>query len=307
MTRAVKTTDTTKLAVKDSRQLTFDGRRLTFEERGKPEGIPIFMLHGTPGSRVGPRPRGSVLYRLGIRLITFDRPGYGGSTRLQGRSVGSVAGDVERIANHLGIERFAVIGRSGGGPHALACAALLPGRVTRVAALVSLAPPGAEGLDWFGGMTRSNVVEYMAALAGLNHLTQILTPAAHAIRSDPAHLISGLYEELSEADRRVVANPGIRAMLLENYAEALRDTAAGWIDDAIAFCSPWGFDPADITVPTLVWHGEKDRFSPADHSRWLASRIPTARMTVQPGAAHFGALNVLPDILPWLANQERII
>src|SRR5690606_26673026 len=119
--------------------VTPDGRRLAVEQRGRPDGHPVFLLHGTPGSRLGPRPRASVLYRLGIRLITFDRPGYGGSDRMRGRRVADVAADVACIADALGLGAFAVVGRSGGAPHALACAALMPDRVTRVAALVGLA------------------------------------------------------------------------------------------------------------------------------------------------------------------------
>ncbi|GII76742.1 alpha/beta hydrolase [Sphaerisporangium rufum] len=283
---------------------TDDGRRLSVEEMGKSDGDPVFLLHGTPGSRIGPHPRISVLYWLGVRLITFDRPGYGGSDRQVGRSVGSVAGDVSAIADHLGLDRFSVVGRSGGGPHALACAALLPERVLRVAVLVGLAPHAAEGLDWFGGMTPSNVTEYTVALSGRHRFADWLAPAAREIRADPASLIAGLYAELPEADRRMVNNPGVRDMLLRNYAEALRRSEDGWVDDAIAFCSPWGFDPADITVPTLLWHGGQDRFSPIDHSRWLATRIRTATMWEEPEAAHFGALAALPDLLPWLVNGE---
>lgn len=263
----------------------------------------MFLLHGTPGSRLGPCPRASVLYRLGVRLISFDRPGYGRSDRLVGRSVATAADDVAAIADALGLDRFSVLGRSGGGPHALACAALLPDRVVRAAVLVGLAPHAAEGLDWFGGMTESNVTEYTVALGGRSRFADWLAPAAQEIRTDPAALIAGLYAELPEVDRRMVANPGVRAMLLENYAEALRHSEDGWVDDAIAFCTPWGFDLASITAPTLLWHGEKDRFSPVDHSRWLAARIRTATMHLEPDAAHFGALAVLPDVLPWLVRD----
>ncbi|RCG27255.1 alpha/beta hydrolase [Sphaerisporangium album] len=284
---------------------TADGRRLAVEERGKPGGDPIFLLHGTPGSRIGPSPRGSVLYRLGVRLISFDRPGYGLSDRLVGRSVATAADDVAEIADALGLDRFSVVGRSGGGPHALACAALLPERVIRVAVLVGLAPRAAEGLDWFGGMTESNVTEYTVALTGRSRFADWLAPAAREIRTDPANLIAALYAELPEVDRRMVANPRVRAMLLENYAEALRHSEDGWVDDAIAFCSPWGFDLDDIEAPTLLWHGAKDRFSPVAHSRWLAGRIRTATFKLEPDAAHFGALTVLPDVLPWLVRDAR--
>jgi pimeloyl-ACP methyl ester carboxylesterase len=279
------------------------GRQLSVEVFGDPDGVPVFLLHGTPGSRLGPRPRGVLLNRLGIRLIAFDRPGYGSSDRLAGRQVADVASDVASIADAYTLERFAVVGRSGGGPHALACAALMPDRTTKAAVLVGLAPHRAEGLDWFDGMALSNVMEFTAAAAGLEHISARLKVAADSIRADPASLITTLQRELPEPDRRVVADRGIRSMLVNNYAEALRRSAYGWIDDAVAFCSPWGFEPEAVGVPVLLWHGESDVFSPASHARWLASRIPGATVIVQAGAAHFGALDVLPDILRWLVSD----
>jgi pimeloyl-ACP methyl ester carboxylesterase len=284
---------------------TADGRRLSVEVFGDHDGTPVFLLHGTPGSRLGPRPRGQVLHRLGIRLITFDRPGYGRSDRLRGRRVAEAADDVLAIAEMLGLKRFAVIGRSGGGPHALACAALLPDRITRAAVLVGLAPHGAEGLDWFDGMAQSNVLEFTAAANGYDGIAARLKATADTIRANPSSLIDSLLAELPAPDRRVVSDSGIRSMLVETYAEALRTSAYGWIDDALAFCSPWGFDPAAITVPVLLWHGASDVFSPASHARWLAARIPEATVLVQAGAAHFGALDVLPDVLRWLSAGQR--
>jgi pimeloyl-ACP methyl ester carboxylesterase len=283
--------------------LAAGGRQLSAEVFGDPDGVPVFLLHGTPGSRLGPRPRPVLLNRLGIRLIAFDRPGYGSSDRLAGRRVADVASDVASIADAYGLERFAVVGRSGGGPHALACAALLPERTTKAAVLVGLAPHGAEGLDWFDGMAKSNVMEYTAAAAGLEHISARLKLAAETIRADPASLIATLQAELPDSDRRVVADRGIRSMLVNNYAEGLRRSAYGWIDDALAFCSPWGFEPEAVAVPVLLWHGESDVFSPVSHAKWLASRIPGATVIVQAGAAHFGALDVLPDILRWLASD----
>lgn len=281
--------------------LAAGGRRLSLQVFGDPDGSPIFLLHGTPGSRLGPRPRGVVLHRLGVRLIAFDRPGYGDSDRLAGRRVADVAADVAVIADAYGLDSFAVVGRSGGGPHALACAALLPHRTTRAAVLVGLAPHGADGLDWFDGMAASNVLEFTTAAAGHDLISARLTSAAESIRADPASLIASLQAELPDPDRRVVADHGIRSMLVRNYAEALRISPYGWIDDVLAFSSHWGFDPATVAVPVLLWHGESDVFSPASHARWLADRIPGATVLVQAGAAHFGALDVLPDILRWLA------
>jgi pimeloyl-ACP methyl ester carboxylesterase len=276
-------------------------RRLSCEVFGDPEGTPVFLLHGTPGSRLGPRPRGVVLHRLGVRLIVFDRPGYGGSDRQAGRRVADVAADVAAIADSYGLAEFAVVGRSGGGPHALACAAMLPHRTTRAAVLVGLAPHGADGLDWFDGMAASNVIDFTEAAASRDAISARLTAAAESIRADPASLIARLETELPDPDRRVVADSGIRSMLVRNYAEALRTSAYGWIDDVVAFCTSWGFDPADIAVPVRLWHGKSDVFSPPSHAQWLADRIPGATVIVQEGAAHFGALGVLPDILRWLA------
>jgi pimeloyl-ACP methyl ester carboxylesterase len=281
-----------------------DGRRLSTQVYGDPDGRPVLILHGTPGSRLGPHPRSSVLHRLGVRLISFDRPGYGGSDRMAGRRVADAAADVLAIADAYGLQRFAVVGRSGGGPHALACAALLPERTTKAAMLVSLAPRGADGLDWFDGMAQSNVMEFTAAANGYAGIAAHTKVVADAIRADPRSLISRLQAELPDPDRRVVADRGIRSMLIETYAEAMRASDYGWIDDALAFCSPWGFDPAAVTVPVLLWHGANDVFTPVSHTGWLAERIPSAAVVVQAGAAHFGALDVLPDILRWLSASR---
>jgi len=277
------------------------GRRLAVSEFGAMDGKPVFYLHGTPGSRLGPRPRALVLHQLGVRLIMFDRPGYGESDRQPGRTVSDGAAHVATIADALEFDQFAVVGRSGGGPHALACAALLPGRVTRAAALVALAPSEADGLDWFAGMTRSNVTEFSAAHHGRDALAKRLRLAAERIQADPSRMIAALYADLTDADRRVVADVGIRRMLVSNFAEAFRRSADGWIDDVMALTAPWGFDPGDITTPTRVWHGAEDRFSPAGHSAWLGGRIQGATVVLEPGGSHFGALRVLPGLLPWLA------
>ncbi|MBO3752244.1 alpha/beta hydrolase [Streptosporangiaceae bacterium NEAU-GS5] len=277
-----------------------DGRTLAVEERGAPDGRPIFLLHGTPGSRLGPSPRAAVLWRLSVRLITYDRPGYGYSDRLFGRRVADAVNDISDVADALGISNFAVVGRSGGAPHALACGALLPDRTTRVAALVPLAPPGAEGLDWFEGMTSSNVTEFKAATRGHGAALELLAPAVAEIQADPMRMIPAI-DDLPEVDQHVVSNYGIRRMLVRNVAEALRSSPDGWVDDNLAFRSPWGFEPETISVPTLLWHGEEDVFSPLDHARWLSERIPDANLVVEAGVGHFGSLEVLPSVLTWLA------
>jgi pimeloyl-ACP methyl ester carboxylesterase len=285
---------------------TADGRQLATVVYGDPDGRPVFLLHGTPGSRIGPRPRSAILHRLGVRLICFDRPGYGESDRQPGRRVADAAADVSAIADALGLGRFAVVGRSGGGPHALACAALLSERVTKVAVLVGLAPREADGLDWLDGMTESNVIEYEAVSSGYAAIAAVTQATAEAVRADPASLLAKLQLELPDADLRVVTDTGIRPLLEAAYAEALRTSPHGWIDDALAFYAPWGFDPAAVTVPVLLWHGARDNLSPVSHAKWLAERMPSAAVVVQAGAAHFGALDVLPDILRWLTSGRRV-
>ena len=282
-----------------------DGRRLATAVYGDPDGRPVFLLHGTPGSRLGPRPRSSLLHRLGVRLICFDRPGYGESDRLPGRRVADVAADVSAIADAFDLGEFAVVGRSGGGPHALACAALLPERTTKAAVLVSVAPRDADGLDWLAGMTESNVAEYQAVAGGYRQIEVVTEAVADAVRADPASLLAKIQLELPDPDLRVVADRGIRSLLLATYAEALRTSAHGWIDDDLALHRPWGFDPAAVTAPVLLWHGASDNLSPVSHAKWLAERIPSAAVVVQAGAAHFGALDVLPDILRWLTTGKR--
>jgi pimeloyl-ACP methyl ester carboxylesterase len=283
--------------------VTEDGRRLTAEEWGDPHGRPVFLLHGTPGSRLGPRPRGPVLYRRGIRLVAYDRPGYGGSERRLGRTVADAAADVSAVADELGIGRFSVVGRSGGGPHALACAALLPHRVIRASVLVGIAPSDAPGLEWRAGMTPANRHDYAIADQGVGRLTEWYESRAAKTRANPASMLDFLDPQLPESDRRVLSDFGIKQMLESNFVEAFRESAAGWVDDTLAFLAPWGFELDQINRPVLLWHGEKDVFAPISHSRWLADRIADAKLRVANGAAHFGAVAALPDVLDWVAPE----
>jgi pimeloyl-ACP methyl ester carboxylesterase len=284
-----------------------DGRRLAVNLSGNPLGEPVFYLHGTPGSRVGPRPTDEELIKCGVWLISFDRPGYGRSDRKQWRTVADVAWDVKAIADEFALDEFAVLGRSGGGPHALACAALLPERVTRASALVSLAPRGVRGLDWFEGMAESNVAAYTIADKDPEALRALLMRATEEIKADPASHVAVLTPDMPEADRRIVADESVRAELAQNFAEGLRHSANGWIDDVLAFSSPWGFDVSDIRVPVYLWHGGRDVFSPVAHTQWLAKRIPGALTEFPPDRAHFGALEMVPHVLPWLSGQAAAV
>ncbi|HEY3870779.1 MAG TPA: alpha/beta hydrolase [Actinocrinis sp.] len=294
-------------------------RELAVECSGAAEGgVPVFLLHGTPGSRIGPRPRGIVLERMGVRLISYDRPGYGHSTRAPGRKVVDACKDVLAIADHLKIERFCVVGRSGGGPHALACAASARDRVVGAAVLVSVAPADASGLDWLDGMTDLNADSYqqvdrlLAKEGGRGGLLEGLDARALLMAEDPDSLVRFLLPDLAASDRRIVEDPAMRELLVDTYAEAVREGSGGWIDDALALRRPWGFKIADVECPVLLWHGDDDRFSPAAHTRWLYEQLRSTRvdlsevqLRIVKGAAHFAAFETMPDVLNWLAETVR--
>ena len=285
-----------------------DGRRLSVESLGDPDGKPVFMLHGTPGGSNGPVPRGIALYRLGIRLISYDRPGYPGSDRQEDRTVADAAADVEVIAKYYGFDRFSVVGRSGGAPHALACAAILKDRVICAAALGSLAPCDAEGLDWSAGMTDSNVRAFRYAEADLGALIATLNEQASKARSNSDGLFQLLWPELVGHDKEVISDIALRQIIAQVHVEALRETADGWIDDVIALARPWKFELSEITAPVKLWSGSADVFSPAEHTYWLAKHIPHAEVDIELGKAHFGSVEILPNILAWVAdnmNAER--
>ncbi|MEU2243528.1 alpha/beta hydrolase [Streptomyces sp. NPDC018338] len=288
---------------------TDDGRLLVAEEWGNPSGTPVLLFHGTPGTRLGTALPDTADRHPGVRFLSYDRPGYGDSDRSPGRLVAGAARDAAAVADAFGVDRFAVVGRSGGGPHALACAALLPDRVRAAAVLVGLAPPDAAGLDWLGDMTPFNVEEYGRARAHLDGrdpggLDRDLAARAAEIRRDPARLIEDLRAELSPHDLPVVEDPRVRTVLLRTYREALRVSHHGWLDDCLAFVRPWGFDVAAVTVPVLLWHGLDDAFSPVGHTRWLAGRIPGAELVLVPDAGHFAAQYALPEALAWCERAD---
>lgn len=284
-------------------------RTLAVGEWGKRDGFPVFVMHGTPGSRLGVAPRSTLLYQLGIRLIAYDRPGYGQSTRSEGRVVSDAAMDVAAIADWLGLDAFAVIGRSGGGPHALACAALMPDRVTRAAAMVSLAPqvgPLSMGAAWTEGMGPGNVDAFARAARGVDAISADMTARSSSIRADPNILIRQLMTEGQYADQRVIADAGIRRVLRDNYQEAFHQSGDGWIDDLMAFSCDWGFLVTEISVPVLLWHGRDDIFSPVQHSVWLDRHIPDTDLRLEYGKAHLDAMSALPDLLPWLKQPRTV-
>jgi pimeloyl-ACP methyl ester carboxylesterase len=268
---------------------TSDGRTLAYEQQGDPSGVPVFMLHGTPGSRFsGLHPDPEKVRGAGLRLITYDRPGYGRSTRRRGRSVVDCVTDIVTIADELGLGRFAVTGGSGGAPHSLAAAARISERVTRAECDVGPAPYGAEGLDYFGGMDPENVKELGWALAGEETLVPELEREAQRaldrLDADPAALLSEF--ELSEADRAVLAQEVVKQRIRISFREAMAQGIGGWVDDDLAILRPWGFDLAEIRVPVRVRYGATDVLVPAAHGAWLAAHVPGATVVVDEVSGH---------------------
>ena len=266
---------------------TSDGRTLAYVSRGAEDGFPVIVSHGTPGSRYARHPDPELYERHGVRAAAYDRPGYGGSDPQIGRSVVDAAADIAALADELGFERFAVVGGSGGAPHALACGALLADRVVRVGALVTPAPPDAENFDFYEGLADLNVKEFGAAVEGREAIEAFLEPYVEGIRADPDAVIEQILTELPEVDQKLASRPEFRAVMKQSFTEAVRQGSRGWADDDLAFAKPWGFDLEDVTVETRVWQGELDVLTPRPHGEYVASRLPNARFELLEGGGHF--------------------
>ena len=266
-----------------------DGRTLAFAVWGDRDGFPVLALHGTPGCRLERWPDEDLYRRLGVCLVTHDRAGYGRSDRRHGRRVADETDDVGVLADHLGFESFAVTGASGGGPHALACAALLPDRVVRVTCLVGGAPLGSPGLEreeWLAGQDPENVKEFGWAMAGEDvlypELERELAEIAARVAVDPSTVLGNF--ELSEADRAELARPERIQIIRESVTEVAATGVAGWVDDDLAFVKPWGFAVDQISVPVLVRYGATDVLVPRPTaSGWpRTSPAVSSRSTTQP-------------------------
>jgi pimeloyl-ACP methyl ester carboxylesterase len=281
-----------------------DGRTVHVYDEGDPQGAAVVVHHGTPSSgRLYPSFVDDARVR-GIRLIGFDRPGYGGSSAQLGRSVAAAAADVAELLDGLDVDRFATWGHSGGGPHALACAALLPERCVAAATLASPAPYGAEGLDFLEGMGELNVEEFDRVLAGAEALEpEVLRNQAEMFSAGPDGLRQAMLTVLSPLDQDAFT-PEVGEWIYSVMVEGAGERIEGWRDDDLAFVNPWGFDPADIRVPVLLLHGVQDLMAPPGHGRWLAARIPGVQAEISEDQGHITVLvNRVPDVHEWLAER----
>jgi pimeloyl-ACP methyl ester carboxylesterase len=284
-----------------SRVLTIslpDGRTLEAVDEGDPDGTLLIFHHGSPGAAVAFEPFDRAAAERGIRLVTLSRAGFGDSGRLEGRSVASAAADAAALADHLGAERFVTIGWSGGGPHALACAALLPERVPAAATIAGVAPYDAEGLAWTDGMGESNQIEYPLAARDPDELLRWMQPQVEALAVvEPDAIVSELRSLISEVDEAEVTG-ALGELLAASFRRAFANGVWGWYDDDLAFVQPWGFDPGSIRVPVSVWQGQQDLMVPFAHGEWLVAHVPTARARLRPQHGHLSlAVGSMGEIL----------
>jgi pimeloyl-ACP methyl ester carboxylesterase len=282
---------------------TPDGRVLAVQEAGDPAGRPVLVHMGSPNSRHLYGPNAADAAQRGLRLICYDRPGYGGSTPQPGRSHADCAADVRAICASLHIDQVAIWGISGGGPHVLACAALLPDLVVAAATLAGLAPYSAEGLDWFDGMGQDNADDFSL-------IVKDRAAARAKFETDREGFLTASAEDLAEVMETLLSpvdaatlTGGMTEYLAFTGHEGLAPGSEGWWEDGEAQVSAWGFEPADISVPVMVMHGRQDRFVPVGHGEWLAAHIPGVEARILDDDGHLTLLeHRIPEVHSWLSG-----
>jgi pimeloyl-ACP methyl ester carboxylesterase len=291
---------------------TADGRQLEVLSTGPEDGLVLLFHNGTPGGLVAFPDMAVAAAGRGLRTVMYARPGYGDSTARPGRRIVDAAADVAAVLDGLGAREFVTVGWSGGGPHALACAALLPGRCLAAASLAGVAPLQAGGLDWMAGMGPENVAEFTAAGQGEAALTAFLEEAAAGLGQVTGRQVAEEMGGLISAADQAVVTAEFAEYLAESFRIALRAGIAGWRDDDIAFVSDWGFPLEQAgAVPVAIWQGDEDRMVPFSHGAWLAGHIPGARAHLARGEGHltlaarsFGT--VLDDLLDLAGHPPAI-
>lgn len=286
-----------------------DGRDIEFLTAGPQDGRPLVVHEGTPiGLALNSR-LGAAAAERGLRVVQLARPGYEQSTARPGRRVADIAADVVTVLDDIEAGTFVSIGFSGGGPHSLACAALLPGRCLAAASVAGVAPYGVDGLDFLAGMGPENVEEFSLAIEGPAALTPFLEKEAAALRDITGEQVVGALAGLiSSADAAVVTG-AFADSLAAGLRAAVGNGIAGWRDDDLAFAADWGFWPDAGSAPIAIWQGDQDNMVPFAHGQWLAARIPGARVHLQPGAGHLTmtvtAIDAILDELVALADWPR--
>jgi pimeloyl-ACP methyl ester carboxylesterase len=272
-----------------------DGRTLAYAEHGDAGGAPVLFFHGLPGSRLTRHPDESVATSGGIRLFTFDRPGYGHSSAQPKRRIVDWAADVEQFAADAGLERFAVVAWSGGAPYALAIARSLRNRIERIVLVAPIAPLAGTSAarDLSPALRRRVRVARVAPwLVGLSVSREL-----RAFARDPERALDRAFAGAPACDRDVLADDAIRAMYLESRAEAYRQGPRPVLQDALLYLRPWGFDVRDVETPVRIFHGELDETIAPAHSKQLAALLPRQESTFVDGEGHMLCLTHWKDVL----------
>jgi pimeloyl-ACP methyl ester carboxylesterase len=280
-----------------------DGRTLHVYDDGDPSGNVVVLHHGTPGCGLSYPADLELAGEHGLRIVAYDRAGYGSSTPNPGRSVADVVPDIDDVLDDLGIERYASLGASGGCPHSFACGALSD-RCLAAAAIASPTPYPPEGLDWLAGQGEQNQAEWTAALEGPEALEEFVGREAAELRAaTPEQIKDVMATLLPPVDAAVLT--GERAEYAKRGLDrAVEHGIAGWRDDDLAFMRSWGFELDEIRVPSLLWQGAQDKMVPVAHGRWLAERIPGVEAHISDEDGHLSiAVGRLGEIHSWLAAQ----
>lgn len=278
----------------DGRLRLADGRTLAWREYGPADGRPILRFQGTPGSRNSRHPHEEAYDRLGTRVIVFDRPGYGASTRLPERGISVVAADACQLLDRLGLEAVHVIGGSGGGPHALAFAANYPERTRAATVVVGAAPLEEEDL---GGMIELNREAWYAGREGWDALYALLAPKREEVLADPLAGFKAAMEAAPASDKAVMEDPAWQRVLLEDVTEAFRPGAEGWADEGMALYLPWDFDPGAAQCTVTWWHGAHDANSPLAAVNRLLEGVDGVDLRVWTDGGHLEAYRRHDEIL----------
>lgn len=289
---------------------TPNGRTVEYAASGAvaPGAAVMVFHHGQPGAAVIDPALASAAARHGLTVVTLSRPGYGESARWPGRRVAAAAADVAGVLDHLGAGPFVTAGWSGGGPHALACAALLAPRCRAAASLAGVAPyVGVDDLDWTAGMGPENVAEFEGLIAGDPSVEgQIQELCEELATIDAGGVVEALGGLISDPDRGALEE-GAAGFVAEWFRRSAVHGHWGYWDDGQAFISPWGFRLADIAVAVQVWHAGRDLMVPASHGRWLAAHLPGAEVLSREDEGHISLVtNHLDEIVDRLVAAGGI-
>ncbi|MGZ3645463.1 MAG: alpha/beta fold hydrolase [Ktedonobacteraceae bacterium] len=273
-----------------------DGRRLGYAEYGAPSGKPVFFFHGLPGSRRQRHPDNSIAIKLGARIIAIDRPGYGLSDFQQGRTLLDWPDDVAQLANALKIDKFAVIGVSGGGPYMLACAYKMPERITTATTISGMGPT--DNPDAIKGMLPSMRLGLdIAPRVPWGFVRLALDPVAKLVSRNPLGAKKLIPSSAPETDKKAFARPDIQEIDRQDLSEAYRNGAQGAFWEVILLASPWGFRLEDIHTKVFLWHGERDTTVPQQMGRYVACALSNCKARFYPGEGHTLIYNYWREIL----------